>query len=258
MSVGEAIAAARTRAGLSLETVADRTRIRRTVVAAIEKDDFSLCMGDVYARGHIRSIARVVGADPEPLVAQFDAEVAHPAASLLPGDGVDLVGGLERRSRPLNWSALLVASLVLVLAYGGWTLLRPGSSDGGRPVSQSQLPATATVVATPQASASAPAPSAPHASSSARATPAHRAGVSVSIAASRGPSWVRATSSGGTTLFEGMVAKGRTQQFTDRKQVTIVVGNAGAVVLTVNGKDVGPLGGRGQVASVAFGPTDPT
>ena len=72
MSLGSDLTAAREQAGLSLEYVAERTRIRRTVIARIEADDFSLCGGDVYARGHIRTIAAVVGTDPVPLVAEFD------------------------------------------------------------------------------------------------------------------------------------------------------------------------------------------
>ena len=34
-------------------------------------DDFTLCGGDVYARGHVRTIAKVVGADPDALVAKI-------------------------------------------------------------------------------------------------------------------------------------------------------------------------------------------
>ena len=39
----------------------------------IERDDFSACGGDFYARGHIRAIARAAGADPEPLVQEYDS-----------------------------------------------------------------------------------------------------------------------------------------------------------------------------------------
>ena len=53
MSVGSELSAAREQAGMTLAQVADRTRIRSTLIAGIEADDFSLCGGDVYARGHI-------------------------------------------------------------------------------------------------------------------------------------------------------------------------------------------------------------
>ena len=68
MSIGEVLAAARRQAGLTNTQVSQRTRIRETIVRAIERDDFSGRGADIYARGHIRSIAHTVGVDPEPLV----------------------------------------------------------------------------------------------------------------------------------------------------------------------------------------------
>jgi transcriptional regulator with XRE-family HTH domain len=74
--IGPALAGARTEAGMSLEDVSDRTRIRRTIIGDIERDDYSSCGGDFYARGHIRAIAKAVGTDPVPLIAQYDDDVA--------------------------------------------------------------------------------------------------------------------------------------------------------------------------------------
>ena len=62
MSIGEALAAAREQRGLTLQQVSDVTRIRASVISAMEHDDFSGAAGDVYARGHIRSIGRLLDA----------------------------------------------------------------------------------------------------------------------------------------------------------------------------------------------------
>jgi cytoskeleton protein RodZ len=72
MSIGAELAAARRKAGLTVTEVSQRTRIREAIVRGIERDDFSACGGDFYARGHIRAIARVAGLDPEPLVREYD------------------------------------------------------------------------------------------------------------------------------------------------------------------------------------------
>jgi cytoskeleton protein RodZ len=53
LRVGAVLAEARTARGLSVEDVAASTRIRATLVRAIENDDFSRSGGAVYARGHI-------------------------------------------------------------------------------------------------------------------------------------------------------------------------------------------------------------
>ena len=72
MSVGKALATARFRAGLTVAQVSKRTGIGRTIITDIEVDDFSACDGDTNVRGDIRSIAQAVGADPEPLVREYD------------------------------------------------------------------------------------------------------------------------------------------------------------------------------------------
>ena len=78
MSIGEGLAQARREAGLSLAQVSQRTRIREKIIADIESDDYSACGGDFYARGHIRSIARAVGTDPDPFIRQYDATEPEP------------------------------------------------------------------------------------------------------------------------------------------------------------------------------------
>ena len=59
--IGPELAAARTRLGLSVDQLAERTRIRPHVIESIEVDDFAPCGGDFYARGHLRTLARVLG-----------------------------------------------------------------------------------------------------------------------------------------------------------------------------------------------------
>lgn len=73
MSIGEDLAAARHQAALSVTQVNQQTCIRETIIRAIEHDDYAVCGGDFYARGHIRAIAHAVGADPGPLIAAYDA-----------------------------------------------------------------------------------------------------------------------------------------------------------------------------------------
>ena len=60
-----ALQQARIAAGLTVDEVSTTTRVRVPIVQAIEQDDFSRCGGDVYARGHIRTLARAVGLDPD-------------------------------------------------------------------------------------------------------------------------------------------------------------------------------------------------
>jgi transcriptional regulator with XRE-family HTH domain len=74
VSIGESLAKARRQAGLTVSQVSEQTRIRESIIRDIEQDDFTTCGGDFYARGHIRSVAGVVGVDPTPLISEYDAE----------------------------------------------------------------------------------------------------------------------------------------------------------------------------------------
>jgi cytoskeletal protein RodZ len=80
VSIGDTLAEARRQAGLTVAQVSDRTRIRETIIRGIEQNDFSACGGDFYARGHIRSVASVVGVDPAPLIGEYDEAHGAPEA----------------------------------------------------------------------------------------------------------------------------------------------------------------------------------
>jgi hypothetical protein len=127
VSIGEALAEARRQAGLTVTQVSQRTRIRETIIAGIEDSDYSACGGDFYARGHIRSIARVVGADPEPLIREYDT-AQMPAPQAIPDDITEPLTPV-RVGEPhrLNWIAAL--AVVVTLGFLGYYLLA-GSPSG--------------------------------------------------------------------------------------------------------------------------------
>jgi len=81
VSIGEDLAEARRRAGLTVTDVSQRTRIRETIIRGIERDDYAGCGGDFYARGFIRAIARAAGTDPGPLVREYEAAHRAPEAT---------------------------------------------------------------------------------------------------------------------------------------------------------------------------------
>jgi hypothetical protein len=84
--IGEALGQARHEAGLTVTQVSEKTRIREAIIRDIERDDYSACGGDFYARGHIRAIARAAGTDSEPLIRQYDAAHRPADAFAAPGE----------------------------------------------------------------------------------------------------------------------------------------------------------------------------
>ncbi len=123
MSIGEALADARRRAGLTVTQVSQRTRIRESIIAGIERGDYGECGGDFYARGHIRAIARAVGADPGPLIAEYDATQRTPG----PVTAADLFRPVRpvrlRERRRVNWAAALGLALAAAVGFGAYQVI---------------------------------------------------------------------------------------------------------------------------------------
>jgi hypothetical protein len=78
LSIGEVLAEARRRARLTIRQVSQLSGIPEAVIWSIERSDYS-AFEDIYARSHIRGIARALGTNPVPLLEEYDAEVAEPA-----------------------------------------------------------------------------------------------------------------------------------------------------------------------------------
>jgi cytoskeletal protein RodZ len=150
MSIGAVLADARRRAGLTVGEVSRRTRVREAIVQGIERDDYSICGGDFYARGHIRAIARATGTDPEPLIQEYDATqrtteeitetvILHPAA---PGE-------MSTRRR-VAWTAALGLAVLAILGWAAYHFVSAaGHGPGGTAVAAADRTASHHQAVTP-------------------------------------------------------------------------------------------------------------
>ena len=130
--IGPEFAGARQRLGLSVDELADRTRIRPHVIEAIEVDDFSACGGDFYARGHLRTLARVLGVEGAPILATYDERYADAPIDPRRVFEAELAGaGSIRATRGgPNWSVLVAAVMALVLCWSVARLVTGGPGEG--------------------------------------------------------------------------------------------------------------------------------
>ncbi len=119
--IGPELAAARTRLGLTVDQLADRTRIRPHVIESIEVDDFEPCGGDFYARGHLRTLARVLGLNAAPLLETYDDRYSDAPINPRRVFEAELATGLAVGVRSVrggpNWSVLVGVVMALVLAW---------------------------------------------------------------------------------------------------------------------------------------------
>jgi cytoskeletal protein RodZ len=248
--LGAALAAARRERGLSVEEVSAATRIRPAIIRAIENDDFDACGGAVYARGHLRSVAQVVGADPRPLVEEFDRRFNQPVPALrtapLGSFEPPRDAGRSGRQSP-TWASVAAGVLVVVVLFLGasWIIGRRGDDASGSAAARA-VPTTAAAATTTPA----PTP----AVTSKPAAPAVK-GVVLKLQASGGSSWVSVTASDGNQLYQGVLTDGTAKEFRDARQLSVRFGNSPAVRITQNGRDMGAPRCDRQVCTVAFGST---
>ncbi|MGW5974645.1 helix-turn-helix domain-containing protein [Streptomyces sp. NPDC055186] len=251
-SVGRALQQARIAAGLTVDDVTTATRVRIAIVRAIEADDFEPCGGDVYARGHIRTLARAVQLDPAPLIAQYEAEhggrpAPTPASPLFEAERIRP----ERRGP--NWTAAMVAAIVAVVGFVGFTMVKGGDEGGKENVADGATPST-SAPATPKSEK--PADPEPDPSDSAIAA-APQDKVTVMVSAPDGRSWISAKDHSGRLLFDGLLKQGESKTFQDSTKINLVLGDAGAIDLFVNGKKIEDDWQPGAVERLTYTKGDP-
>ncbi|MFD6326851.1 helix-turn-helix domain-containing protein [Streptomyces sp. NPDC058442] len=251
-SVGRALQQARIAAGLTVDDVTTATRVRIAIVRAIEADDFELCGGDVYARGHLRTLARAVQLDPAPLIAQYEAEhggrpAPTPAAPLFEAERIRP----ERRGP--NWTAAMVAAIVVVVGFVGFTMVKGGDDGGKENVADGATPST-SAPSTPKSKK--PAVPEPEPSDSAIAA-APQDKVTVMVSAPDGRSWISAKDHSGRLLFDGLLKQGDSKTFQDSTKINLVLGDAGAIDLFVNGKKIEDDWQPGAVERLTYTKGDP-
>jgi cytoskeleton protein RodZ len=231
--IGPELAAARTRLGLSVDQLAERTRIRPHVIEAVEVDDFEPCGGDFYARGHLRTLARVLGIDVAPLLAAYDERYAHAPINPRRVFEAELATGAHGSIRGTrggpNWSVLVAVVMALVLA---WSIARlvmdtPPELRGTTPVLNGS--------GGPQGGGTAPV-----------AEP-----VAVVVTAATGGARVVVRDGAGEQVFKGSLAVGQARELQASPPVR-VDSTDGAVTVSLAGGEARPVGEPGVAGQGTF------
>ena len=264
MSLGSQLRRAREDAGVSLAELADRTKIRESVLEAMERDDFSAAGGEIYVRMQLRSVASALGVPADRFSQPTDGSTEPipvvGAAQVRRSDDDDgarwslaTLGGIDRllrRRRGANWTAAMLVALVAAIAVVVAIILL-GKDQGA--ASAGDFPPTppnpVAAVTTTQI------PTSPVRTDD---TTAVSGGVTVIMEGTGDRSWVSVTAENGDSLFDGLFVLGEEKTFRDPQLIRVTIGDAGAISLTVNGSALGPAGAAGEVRSLEFTPGEPT
>ncbi|MDY6945697.1 MAG: DUF4115 domain-containing protein [Pseudomonadota bacterium] len=245
LTPGELLRRERERRSITLLHIAEELHLDARTVEAIEANRFAELGVPVYARGHLRQYAALLGVSPQLVIERYEAltgrqEVPAP----VPASGaVGMSVGMERRSLagPL-WMG--VALIALLLGWWIWSaVLEPGDpmqslteEIAAEPESSGEpspaTPASATTLA-PEAGQSVPATVEQTTEASAPAAGA----ISLRIEFNEA-SWTEIYDATGKRLMFGMGESGRVRTLSGTPPLRVTFGKASAVAVQVNDRPV--------------------
>lgn len=221
--VGERLRAARATAGLDLNDVATRTRVPMRHLEAIERSDYSKFPSPTYVIGFVRSYARAVGTDEASMAAAVRAELGRPQTGEVEPIPYKPVDPARVPSRLLAWTAAIVGLLVAI----GYVVWR--STMFGADVPDS-------IIAEAPASGSKPGKQVSVNQPSSSST-------SQVVLTATAPVWLSIYDRADQKLFEKEMAIGESYTVpSDADTPRMRTGRADAIRVTVDGREVSPLG----------------
>ena len=253
--IGDLLRRERERQNLSIKDIEKATSIRALYIDAIEKGEYKTLPGEVYAKGFVRNYANYLKLNANEIVNAFNEEM-HPQEELQDAAGSSSAEEarqeqssernreeyrgpkitslesypMEKKSHGVR-NALMVAAAVFVVAFAA-LIAFGGDEEPSAPAPRAK---TQTQQGQKQTEA-APKPAAD--------------GVEVKLSFTD-RCWTEVVVDG-KTEFEGTAEKGKVLTLKGKDKVRITAGNAGALNYSLNGKDMGAIGQKGEVVEKTF------
>jgi cytoskeleton protein RodZ len=124
-SLGKVLREARERLGLSIADVSNQTKLASRQVEALEADDFRRLPEMPFVRGFVRSYAKILHLDAQPLLAALP-QTAAPAAPLVPASvEAPFPSAHSSQRQNLIWLGMALLLSVLVVAFAVWHFTAP-------------------------------------------------------------------------------------------------------------------------------------
>lgn len=270
--VGDILRREREKQGLTIADVAEETSIRSVYLEAIEGGNYDTLPGDVYTRGFIRNYSKFLQIDGDSLLEQYASErniakvvqpvdmpqaaqpekprnsffgrrqpeknavqneaVSYETADAKPktnlfSSGDDYRNRLEREKRSGSQKFMIFLGVMLLFLGGVYIAFMDSGTDAPVPVKTEKQTEPA-------------------------AKEPEKVYENVEVTAKFLDNCWLSVKADGETVFEGTAEKGAEMNWQGKESVDILAGNAGGVELTFNGKSVGSMGQKGQIAERHF------
>lgn len=243
-TLGTYLRAARRRRRISIDRAAEDTRIRSDYLMRMESDEFDY-LATTYVRGFLKSYARYLRVDPDPLLKEFDSRYGGGRADAMQAASLERHGKrsmITQRPRLSSWGVAASLAALVIIGLGVIGLAQgtdeppstrertADTNDAGR------SDADVDDKAEPTPKASKPKPQ--------ETQLAVVDGIEVQVVATSADCWVLASEDGISPNPQGeVIPLGSSLTFTGEKKVFLRLGYPAGVELIVNGRNIGSPGG---------------
>lgn len=234
-SAGARLKKFRLEKGLSLEEVQKKTKIHLNILKALEEDSL-INLSPVYIKGFLKIYCKFLGVEAKDYIPDYKEPLRMP------------LNLAQRLEKPFSWQETFAAKLsflktkeikrvalaILLMGIFFIGLFHWGRSIPSRSGSRDKARKSEKI--------SPHQPRVPSSQAAARVESA--APIRLGIYA-REDCFI-SLKEDGKVVFQGILKKGRSENWQAKEKIEFSLGNAGAVDLEVNGKRILPLGRRGQ------------
>jgi transcriptional regulator with XRE-family HTH domain len=251
--IGGILRDARERRGVTFEDIEESTKIKKRYLLALEMEAWDQMPGKVYAKGFLRTYARYLGVDEQSLSDLFELAMASKepgragSSHQLDDRAVKRKSAKRRREVDLHnkpkksLTYVLCALSIAILAFCVWAYQNYQENDDAEkyiapPIVFPTPEPTPVVVAEPEPE------------------PVILTSIHLKMDATE-PCWLRLVD-GEDVIYEGTLMSGDTREFTDLQTINVRLGNAGGIILTLNGLELPKFGASGQIVTKYFSISD--
>lgn len=283
---GERMQREREMRSISLEEIAESTKIGCRMLRALEEEDFDKLPGGIFNKGFVRAYAKFLGIDEEQAVTDFQAAFVEKQqkhatngnnglhhGEMLP----DIQAMATETPQPDQAAGFMRAAVIIVclLGIGGlsWKFLSPRSnsepSSTASPSASGPAPIQRTSPVTPApvpaASQATPLGTSPELTAKDNVAPGGLAAEPADATSTLADgqfrlriraierSWVQITVDG-KVLLNAEIPASSSRSFTAAKEMIVKLGNAPGVELSYNGKALPPFAADQKTRTLTFTP----
>ncbi|MBO8167707.1 MAG: helix-turn-helix domain-containing protein [Thermoanaerobacteraceae bacterium] len=258
--IGELLTRIRKKKDLTLRDVEQATKIRIKYLQALENEDYDEIPGEVYVIGFLRTYCRFLGLDADVVVREYKEQTrAQQLAETetKAEETAETTGSHRGKAVPISKIVVPLVA-ILILAFLGIMIVNHGilqpdtvSTEQENVGQEQELPGSVVndtgLDSTPVTGAEEEHVEEKQVQeeNTAKQEELVSEGVNVEFLIEEGKCWIEVKSDD-QVIYRGLLTGPVVKEFHADKRMEVVFGNAGVVRVTVNGEDLGIIGGMGE------------